>query len=299
MILPAPISALLAVIISIAIIAVTITFYQRETTGIETKYLGRSGAEIDAIYNDPLKKISESANYSDNNNPGTGGSKVFLGEDADLDGLINIQEQLLGTDIYDPDTDDDGVGDGIEIVLNTDPKDPNSGGLAYVPYYIPGLTGGGEDGEEGEEAPTTISLYKQVRNLTKSETTWRKSTNADFGDTVAFTIHFELINPSLTTDLSATISDQLGRGLSYIDASGFITILGQEPEPLPPLWRNGHPLIISPELNPQKPVTIEITFNASVVNDPVIKNMALTINQVIIKLQNKTYMDSAVVRFNK
>ncbi|HAR54713.1 TPA: hypothetical protein DCR79_00250 [Patescibacteria group bacterium] len=297
MTLPAPVLALVSIIVGAAIIAATVTFYQRETTGIDTKYLGRSGVEIDATYVDPLNKITEGPNYSDSNNPGTGGNGVFLGDDADFDGLTITQEQLLGTDIDDPDTDDDGASDGIEVLLNTDPKDPTSGGLAYIPYPIGGVPPIGN--ETPAEKLILNRFYKQVRNLTKGEAVWQDSTTAAFGDTVAFIIHLELTNPSSAISLSATIADKLGKGLQYINDSGFIVTMNSEPEPLPPLWRDGHSLTVSPELNPQKPVTIEITFNVAVVNDPLIQNMDLTVNQAILTIQDKVYADSAIVRLNK
>lgn len=294
---PIPITGLIVSIIGIVIIATIIGMFQRENTFIDTKFIGKQWADIDSTYLDSVANIAEGPNYSNNNSPGTGGSGVFLGNDADFDGLSNAQEQTLGTDINDPDTDDDGTSDGIEVLLNTDPKDPLSGGLAYIPYTP--IDVGTPDNETSPEKLLLNLFYKQVRNLTKNESTWRDSTTADFGDTVAFIIHLELTNPSSTNTLFATIADQLGKGLQYIDESGFIKIMNNEIDPLPPLWRNGHSLSISPDLNPGQPVTIEITFNAVVINDPAIQNMTLTVNQATLTIQDKIYMDSAIVRFNK
>ncbi len=51
------------------------------------------------------------------------------GEDADDDGLSNLQEYLLGTDPQDPDTDGDGLSDHDEIMVHgTDPLDPDTDG---------------------------------------------------------------------------------------------------------------------------------------------------------------------------
>ncbi len=45
------------------------------------------------------------------------------GEDEDGDGLTNQEEQDIGTDPRDPDTDDDGLDDGLEKkIIGTDPK---------------------------------------------------------------------------------------------------------------------------------------------------------------------------------
>lgn len=46
-------------------------------------------------------------------------------EDADGDGLTNLQEYELGTDPNNPDSDGDGVWDGDENDAGTDPNDPN------------------------------------------------------------------------------------------------------------------------------------------------------------------------------
>lgn len=46
--------------------------------------------------------------------------------DSDLDGLTNEEEeQLFGTDISNPDTDDDGIFDGIEVLYGVNPLDVN------------------------------------------------------------------------------------------------------------------------------------------------------------------------------
>ncbi len=46
--------------------------------------------------------------------------------DADLDGLSNLEEFLLGTNPHNPDTDGDGASDGVEHRHGSDPLDPNS-----------------------------------------------------------------------------------------------------------------------------------------------------------------------------
>jgi hypothetical protein len=45
-----PFIVAVTVFAAIVFIATTTTFYQRETTSIEAKYIGRSSTEIDALY---------------------------------------------------------------------------------------------------------------------------------------------------------------------------------------------------------------------------------------------------------
>ncbi len=57
----------------------------------------------------------------------TGGVQCVTGNDADGDGLTDAQEQALGTDPHDADTDNDGLTDGAEVNTHgTDPLDPDT-----------------------------------------------------------------------------------------------------------------------------------------------------------------------------
>ena len=53
---------------------------------------------------------------------------VYPVVDSDWDGVINAFEEILGTNSFDPDSDDDGVRDGVEVnnYPYGDPMDPNS-----------------------------------------------------------------------------------------------------------------------------------------------------------------------------
>lgn len=48
--------------------------------------------------------------------------------DEDGDGLTNVEEDVLGTDLFEADTDVDGLGDFAEVAYGTDPLDPDSDG---------------------------------------------------------------------------------------------------------------------------------------------------------------------------
>lgn len=49
-------------------------------------------------------------------------------QDTDQDGLTDMEEEALGTDINKPDTDDDDLTDKQEVELGTDPKNPDTDG---------------------------------------------------------------------------------------------------------------------------------------------------------------------------
>lgn len=53
-------------------------------------------------------------------------------EDFDRDGLTNLREYQLGTNIRVFDTDGDGIGDGLEVQTGSNPLDPNSFNLAQA-----------------------------------------------------------------------------------------------------------------------------------------------------------------------
>ncbi|KAL7550784.1 hypothetical protein ACHAWF_014003 [Thalassiosira exigua] len=55
-------------------------------------------------------------------------------QDPDEDGLTNGREQVLGTDPTNPDTDGDGLGDGQEVILGTDPRNPDTDGDGHSDY---------------------------------------------------------------------------------------------------------------------------------------------------------------------
>ena len=70
------------------------------------------------------------------------GIQAFFDDDDDNDGLLDSVETNTGvfnsaadtgTDPLDPDTDGDGIDDGLEVSGGTDPTDANSPAVAEVP----------------------------------------------------------------------------------------------------------------------------------------------------------------------
>jgi hypothetical protein len=52
-------------------------------------------------------------------------------QDTDGDGLLDVNENTLGSDINNPDTDGDGLSDSEEVVYGTDPLNPDTDGDTY------------------------------------------------------------------------------------------------------------------------------------------------------------------------
>jgi hypothetical protein len=75
-----------------------------------------------------------------------------LQKDSDHDGLPDWKEILLGTDPYNPDTDGDGTNDGAEVAANRDPLIP-----------------GPNDHIKNLNAKNSSSTLAQYENLTPSE----------------------------------------------------------------------------------------------------------------------------------
>ncbi|RLC37285.1 hypothetical protein DRH29_02595, partial [candidate division Kazan bacterium] len=106
-------------IVTTAIVSVTIiAYFLRETSGLNERWATRNAAERQT-YTDLI------ASKVENDNIIGSGYYVIGGPDADPDGdgLTNTEEEALGTDPNNPDTDGDGTGDGTD----TAPTDGQTG----------------------------------------------------------------------------------------------------------------------------------------------------------------------------
>ena len=107
------------------------------------------GEEINELNTDPLVKDTDEGGISDGvevlvdgTNPLNGSDDLDPTGDRDGDGLTNGEEQVLGTDPDNPDSDDDGLGDGLEVnILGTDPLDNDSDNDGLDDYQENNITG--------------------------------------------------------------------------------------------------------------------------------------------------------------
>ena len=114
------------------------------TSNIKTNdgVFGNSNPE-DTAYNVEENSESGQEENTDTSNPNDGNSDSGISSDdleadegemengtdpidSDNDGIIDGDEQTLGTDPNDEDSDDDGLSDGDELVIGSDPNDADS-----------------------------------------------------------------------------------------------------------------------------------------------------------------------------
>ncbi|MDX1314113.1 MAG: gliding motility-associated C-terminal domain-containing protein, partial [Eudoraea sp.] len=119
-------------------------------------------------------------------------SDCFL--DSDSDGLSNGEEIAINTDPTNPDTDGDGIIDGDEVANNSDPLDPCD----------PNLT------RDCNPTPVDLAITKEVDRTT-----------ALVGDEVVFTITLENLDNRRVIDIM--VGDFLESGFIYV---GHTTSLG-------------------------------------------------------------------------
>jgi hypothetical protein len=69
---------------------------------------------------------------------------IAIGEDADADGLFNVEEAAAQTNPRSADTDGDGIPDGLEVLVGLDPRTPDADGdadLDQIPNGFEALHG--------------------------------------------------------------------------------------------------------------------------------------------------------------
>lgn len=107
--------------------------------------------------------------------------------DTDGDGLFDGQEVTIGTDPNDPDTDDDGINDGDEVFNGSDPLDPCD----------PNLT------PECNPDTIDIEILKSIDDP-----------DADIGDRITFTITLNNLSDNRVIDI--LVIDVLETGFDYV-----------------------------------------------------------------------------------
>lgn len=69
----------------------------------------------------------------------------------------------------------------------------------------------------GNSQPTSLNIYKTVRNISQNENSWQKTTSANSGDRLAFQLQISTNNN--TTANNAVATDNLPSQLSYVSGS--------------------------------------------------------------------------------
>lgn len=126
--------------------AITVTSAQIESGGSLASLVISIGSGALGPY---VVLVTNAAGSSDSTpSPGNTLTVSSLSGDFDGDGLPNGQELALGTDPFNPDTDGDGFPDGTEFDVGANPLDPNSPRFVVasppaVSAVVPGLGGPG------------------------------------------------------------------------------------------------------------------------------------------------------------
>jgi len=138
--------------------------------------------------------------------------------DDDLDGLVTGQEVVLGTDPNNPDTDGDGIEDGVEAGtdLNNPLDEDNDGIIDALDSNILDTDGDGvndqqDPANENPCIPDNSSIDCPVDlEVTKTADVL----NATIGDTVTFTVTVNNLTDKIVN--SAKIGDLLENGFEYV-----------------------------------------------------------------------------------
>jgi len=286
----------ITLVVTAAFIASMTVHFQRETTSIEEKYSDRSSEETDQLYHtsylqvpgdDFALTITEDDTYSDNikdkavqalNNLLHAGPV----NDWDDDGLTNNEEESIGTQPDNPDTDGDGIIDSQDPA----PLDPTIGG-AIVPPPETII-------DVGDISIT--NFYKAACNPNLPSNTCDKDNNEDWqidqidgniNQGLEFKIHIELEN---TSNVRAYINlfDLLPKELLYFYYPGSAEIQINS-GPLQELndhqdnWLEGlYPPPLQLTVASKQRKIYNIWFNATFLQRPAINTVELWFNNKML-----------------
>lgn len=144
--------------------------------------------------------------------------------DDDLDGLVTGQEVALGTDPNNPDTDGDGIEDGVEVGpdLNT-PLDEDNDGI--IDALDSNILDTDSDGVNDQQDPANENPCIPDNSSVDCPVDLEVTKTADIlealvGDTVTFTITVANLSDKLTD--VARVGDLLENGFEYVSQSASI-----------------------------------------------------------------------------
>lgn len=144
--------------------------------------------------------------------------------DDDLDGLVTGQEVVLGTDPNNPDTDGDGIEDGVEAGTDlNNPLDEDNDGI--VDALDSNILDTDDDGVNDQQDPANDNPCIPDNSSVDCPVDLEITKTADFlealvGDTVTFTITVNNLSDKEVN--SALVGDLLENGFEYVSQTATI-----------------------------------------------------------------------------
>lgn len=183
-----------APLIGATIMAGVYQAFLRETTGIFERW----GSDQTIEQQEALIAAAAAIDI-DPNLSGREDASLTGADNHDQDCLTNEEELNLGLDPRNPDTDGDGVDDCIEISSETDPNDPNDGGIG--PVSDPTIVDG----------PGQLYLDNIIKTVNG-----KHQVTVEMGATVSFHIHVDAFVDG-SGDFNIIVKDPLPAGLRFIE----------------------------------------------------------------------------------